>query len=696
MATQSPLIITELDFNEIKQNLINYMQGQTIFSDYNFTGSGLQALLDILAYNVHYSAYLVNMVANEMHLPTAVVRDNINNLAKSLNYVPSSATSPSASVNILASNSPPYNSAAASTLLLPRYTSFLSQSIGGINYNYVTTQAYIAPLVTTSNGSIITSQTYSFNNVIIQEGDVINYTYSVDATNPRSTFNIPNANIDTSTLIVNVTENTPSPSQTNPYILCADVSLLDGNSRVYFLEGAQDSTYNIYFGDGILGRNLTAGDSVNLIYLNTNADLSNSANAFTIMGPLGTASNVIVQTTAASGGGGQAETNDSIKTNAPLAYTTQERAVTLDDYNFLLLRDYPNISSIASWGGDTNIPPVFGTIFISVKPIFGQYLTAVQQQVILNVLQKYKMPTIQIAIVNPDYTYILVETDVNYNVNVTSSTSAQLISTIQAVIINFCNTQLSKFNRTYRDSSMDQAIIGADPSILGTDTNIFLQKRFFPILGTNATYTLNYNTPLLRGGLFESLYSSPGILINDSNGIARTCFIEENINTYQGITDIVVNNPGINYTGIPIVTIIGDGTGATAHADIVNGIVNNIVLDVAGQGYSFATVSITGGGGFGATATPVLAAATGILQTYYTDGVNKFFITQNQGIVDHVNGIVTLTNFNPIDIANLTKSLSISIKPQNGIIFSARNNILILDPTDPTAIQVSLIPQVGN
>lgn len=685
MATNSPLIVTELDFDEIKNNFIAYMQGQTTFSDYNFTGSGLQVLLDILSYNTHYGAYLVNMVANEMHIPTAVVRNNINNLAKSLNYFPTSATSPTAVVNIVATPiSDPNNPA---TLLIPRFTSFMSQAVNGTNYNYVTTQAYTTSLV---------GQTYTFNNVSLQEGDVINYTYTADVTNPRSSFNIPNANIDTKTMIVLVTENSPSPSQTIPYILSTDVSLLTGNSRVYFLEGAQDSTYNLYFGDDILGRNLVQGDVVNVTYLNTNADASNFANSFTLMGSLGTSvSNVIIQSVSAAGGGAIAETNDSIKINAPLAYTTQERAVTLADYNFLLGRDYKNIGSVSTWGGDQNNPPLYGSIFISIKPKFGNFLTNLQKQEIVNILKKYNMPTVQTFVVDPDYTYMLFDVDVNYNTNITTSTPDQITNTVRNAIINFCNTQLSKFNGAYRDSQSDIAVVNSDASILGVDTEVYLQKRFFPLLGQTATYILNFNTPLHRGGLLEQLFSSPGIIINDNNGIARTCFIEENIDTYQGITAIAVNNPGINYTDQINVIITGDGIGAIAHAVVVNGSVNSIVLDDPGQGYSFATVQLVGGNGFNATATPILAAATGILRTYYTDGSNKFFITENQGFVDHVNGIITLTNFNPIDIANQTKSLSISIKPQNSMIFPVRNSILLLDPLDPSSIQINLIPQVS-
>ena len=675
------LTITELDFDLIKTNLQTFMQGQNTFSDYNFQGSGLQQLLNVLAYNTHYGAVYLNMLANELHISTALVRNNIIKLAKALNYVPGSMRSPSAFVNIIVT--PPDDS--VSTLLLPRYTPFQSQAIGGANYNYVTTSSYTSTL---ANGQFV------FNSVEIQEGIVVNFNYTADPSNPRNSFNIPNANIDTNTLLVNVTENSPSPPTTIPYIITRDISLLDGNTRVYFLEGSDDSTYNLYFGDGVFGHALTSGDTISTTYLVTNGDASNQANNFTIMVPVGGFGNCVVQTITASGGGSSAETNSNIKFNAPLSYTTQERAVTIADYNFLLNRDYPNIGSFAMWGGDKNNPPIFGIPFISIKPKIGNYLSNLEKQNILNILSRYNMPTVIPRIVDPDYTYILVNAIVNYNPNLTTTSQQQLIANITNQIFQYATDKLGKFNGTYRQSVINEYITRTDPSILGVDSEIFLQKRFFPILGRNVSYSLYFNTPVHRGGLNEKLYSSPSFSIYDSFGTPQNCFIEENINTYQGITTIAVNNPGFNYTGEPKVNILGDGIGAQAHAVVVNGAIQSVVLDSPGEGYNFATTTITEGNGSGAVISPILAAETGILQTYYYTNTNKNILSVNQGTVDHISGVVNITNFNPIDINNLTKQLTINIKPESELIIPFRNNILLIDPHDPFAVTVTLVPQI--
>ncbi len=676
------LQITELDFDQIMQNLQAYMQGQTVFSDYNFTGSGLQALLRELSYNTHYGAYYLNMLASEMHISTAIVRDNIIKLAKALNYLPGSMTAPTAIVNLVVT---PNFGDTTTTLLLPRYTSFQSQAILGRNYTYLTTSSYTATL---ANGQFV------FANVAIQEGDVVNFTYVATPSNPRNSFPIPNANIDTDTLLVNVTENSPAPPNTIPYILAADISLLDGNSRVYFLEPSDSSTYNLYFGDGVFGRSLTNGDTVNTTYLVTHGDASNQANGFTLMDPIGGFGNTFVDVISSAGGGSLAETNSSIKQNSPLSYTTQERAVTIQDYNFLLNRDYANIGSMAMWGGDKNSPPMYGTLFMSIKPKIGNYLSNVEKLKILNILAKYNMPTVIPRIIDPDYTYMLFNVLVNYNPNLTTTSPDQLKAYVRQAIIDYSNNQLGKFNGTYRESSITTAINALDPSIMGSHVNVFLQKRIFPLLGQSETYTMYFNTPLLRGGLLDKLYSSPAVIFNDSSGISRNCLMEENINTYQGINSFAVNNPGFGYTGQPDVVITGDGLGAEGHVVIVNGTVQSVILDKNGEGYNFANATVIGGGGYGAVVTPIVASEVGILQTYYFTNISKNIINTLQGTVNHVTGVVTLNDFNPVDIDNETKQLTINVRPESDPIIPSRNTILLVDPTDPVSIIVELLPQI--
>lgn len=678
------LQITELDFDLILQNQQSFLQAQNIFNSYNFTGSGFQVLLRELSYNTAYGAFMVNMLGNELTIATSQVRDNTVKHAKALDYVPLSMTSPTAFVNVIitppAGNSQP-------TLTMPAYTAFQSQAVSGVNYTYQTTQAYVATL---ANGQFV------FANVALQEGVLVNYTYTASTSNPRNIYNIPNANIDTSTLIVTVTENTPLPPNQIVYQFSTDVSLLTGNSRVYFLEGTDENEYNIYFGDGVLGRALIPGDTVRATYLVTNGPASNYANSFTIMAPFGSFNNVVVQAVTASGGGTNSETNDSVAFHAPLAYTTQERAVTIADYNFLLNRDYPNIASMAIWGGDQNIPPIYGTLFMSIKPLVGPTLSNLQKQQVLNILSKYTLQTQSNTpqLVDPNYTYLLVNASVTYNPNKTTLTQAQLIANITAAINNYSTTNLGVFNGIYIQSQLCDAINDADPSILGSQVTVYLQQRFFPIIGQSATYTLLFNTPLKQGGLNEKLYSSPGVVFDDSFGNPQNCFIEENINTYQGITSIAVTNPGFGFTGQPQVIISGDGNGASATAVIVNGAVQSVVLDTPGEGYSIATATVVGGGGYGAVLTPILAAQTGILDTYYYTNGNKNIINPAQGTVDHVQGIVTINNFAPLGVNNLTGQLTINVKPNSDLIIPVRNNILQIDPTDPLAVAVTLVPVI--
>ncbi len=679
MSAPSPLVVTSLDFDGIKSNFIQFLQSQTTFSDYNFAGAGFTVLLDILSYNTYYGGYFVNMLASETGIETAVIRDNLNKIAKALNYTPRSMICSTAFVNLTVT--PPAGNTPVSSLSLPAYTSFLSQAINGVNYTYSTTSP--------QNASLSANGNYLFSNIAISEGDVVNFIYTANTTNPRNQYNIPSANIDTTTLVVNVTENSLVPPQTFPYTLCTDVSLLTGNSQVYFLDGGDNSTYNLYFGDGILGRSLLPGDTVYLTYLNTNGDTPNQANNFTIISPIGGYGNVITSSISAASGGAQAETNDSIRLNAPLAYTTQERAVTLDDYLFLLGRDYQNIGSIAAWGGDKNNPPVYNSIFLAIKPLFGSYLTNIQKNQIMQILQKYNLPTTNIQIVNPDFTYLVVTSNVNYNPNATNLTTSQLQQEITNAILGYNSTNLGKFTSTFRGSNLSDAIEAVDPSILGVDNTIFLQKRFFPNLTQPSSYTLNYYTALQQG----TLTSLPGISIFDNNGNLQQAALEENVNTFKGITGYQVVNPGFGFTDTPNITITGDGSGASAQAIIVNGSISQVIPINNGENYNITNVQISGGGGYGAEVIPILSNSTAVLDTYYFSNSTKLYITTNQGNINYPSGVVTLNNFNPNNILNAAQQLSINVQPASQFVFPSLQNILTIDPTDPLAISVNLIPQ---
>jgi hypothetical protein len=685
LAANTRMIITELDFDAIKSNLIAFMRGQSTFSDYDFLGSGLQVLINELAYNTHYGAYFVNMVANEMFISTAIVRDNIIKLAEQLGYTPRSIAAPTAIVNVIVTPENPET--ADSSLLLPRFTSFLSSAKDGINYNFVTTQGYTA---------LLTNNKFTFENVEIKEGDVVSYTYTADTvTNPTNLFEIPNANIDTSTLLVNVTRNSISPPTTNTFILTRDTSILTGNSEVYFLKGSDNNRYTLSFGDNILGRSLVTGDQIDVTYLLSHGDIANYANNFVISGSsLGGYSNVSTRSISASTGGRPRESNDEIKRNAPQSYSTQERAVTIQDYEFLLNRDYSNIGSLSIWGGDQNDPKIFGRVFIAIKPQFGNYLSTLEKTKVVNLLKKYNMPTVQPIVVDPDYTYLLVNLKVNYDPSKTSLSESQLKTNIRNAIITYGNNYLGKFDGTYRESILYNNINTVDPSILGISARIFLQKRFSPKLNQKFTYLIDYKTALHRGGLLEKLYSFPGFFAYDNFGNLRNCFLEENIGSYQGITSISISDPGFSYTSTPTVEIIGDGTGATATAIIKNGSLSQIIVDNPGEGYSYATVYITDGGGYNGSAIANLQSLTGEIRAFYIDLSNKYYLPDFTGEINYSTGKIVLNNLTVVDIDTPDKTLTVNIKPDNSFIVPEKNTILYIDQYDPKSITITMVPQI--
>lgn len=674
--------VTELDFDLILTNLQNWFQTQqSTFTDYNYTGAGLGVLLRALAYNTHYGALLANILGTEMFPTTAQLRDNIITGAKSLNYTPASMSAPIAFVNITVT--PPANTGAGS-LVIPAYTQFVSTAINGTNYPFVTNQAWIANL---SNG------TYQFANVELLEGTVLNYTFTMTATNSSNTFNLPSANIDTTTLVVNVLENNSVPPTSYPYVLAGDVTLLDNTDRVYFLDGSTSNTYNLQFGDGVIGKALNNGDVINAIFISTDGELANYANNFAIQQPLSGYSNVIITAVSAASGGSQAEDNDSIQLNAPQFYVQQNRAVTVNDYESILLQNYPNISSCIAWGGDQNVPPVYGQVFISVKPQVGNYLTTTQKNYITNTIFANKgMVMGSVNIVDADFTYLNFSFNVYYNPNATVLTEAQIENEIQQAVYNYANNTLGLFNSTYIQNQLEDAVIAADASILGVDTTTFLQKTFYPTLGLQATYTLNYYTALAQAGILDALYSSPSFGIYDVTGVLQNCYFDENPATYTGISQINITNPGAGYTTAQV-QIVGDGTGASATAVIVNGGIGAIIINDIGTGYSIATATILGDG-YGAQLNCVLSSSQGTLEIYYYASSDKFYITQSAGTVDHTNGIVTLSNFNPQSIANPQGELSIYIQPQSSVIIPARNNIMLVNPNDPLAIAINMIPTI--
>jgi hypothetical protein len=694
MASNTNIQITELDFSNIKNSFIQYLQGQDNFKDYNFQGSALSTLLDVLAYNTQYNAYYLNMVANEMFLDSALQRASVVSHAKLLNYTPKSAIAPSATINFTANGVAPNEA-----FTLPRFTNFLSEAIDGVNYNFVTTES------TTINNNNDT--TVTFSNIELKQGIPTTYRYVLNTTsNPKALFEIPDATIDTTTLNVFVQQNNANTNY-DVYQSASNYLELNSNSLVYFLQESLTGTYEIYFGDGVLGKKLDNENVIVLSYISTNGTSASGANNFVLMDSIpGMTSSSIDPVVPASQGGAK-ESISSIKFQAPKSYSAQNRAVTKEDYITILQQNTLGISfdAVNVWGGEQNDPPVYGQVFIALKPSGGYSLTATQKQrLISEVIKPISVLTVEPNIVDPDYTYLNISASVYYDPNKTSQTPLQLESGIKSSITTFAKNNLNTFNSTFSSYDLLSSIQNYSSSIISSDFSIKLQKKFYPSLTSSSSYNLYFGTQLEKGVLQSGVTSFPSMQFQDPTNLAIIIdgvYVEEVPQLSNGVESISILNPGYSYQYTPTITILGDGSGATAHAIIVSGRISKIVVDSAGSGYTDAIAVVTPNvndttGQFGSLVVN-LDGRFGTLRTYYNNSTNvKTILNANAGTIDYMNGIVTLTNFSPYQINNDLGALTISAKPTTTIISSTYNRIISVDEFDSYSVSVKAIAKSGK
>lgn len=473
------LRIAELDFDDIKQNLKTYLQGQSEFTDYDFEGSALSVILDILAYNTHYNAYMANMVVNEMFLDSAVKRDSAVSIAKHLGYTPRSARASSAVVNITVNDPTDY----PSSITLDEYTKF-TVSINGSTYSFVNLEAKTTQPV---------DGVYTFSNVRIYEGEPLLFNYTVEDPGPAEKFEIPDDNVDTTTIKV-VVQNSVGDTSSNVYSLSTELVTLDGTSKVYFLEENSKGRYEIFFGDGILGKQLTAGNIVKIEYLSTNGGDTNVssliAQSFTLSGTVAGSSDVDVTTISNSTGGDAKETITSIKFNAPRFNVTQNRAVTKEDYEALIKAKFSQAESVAVWGGEDNDPPKYGKVLISLKPYSGYFISSTTKEQIKNeILANKKVLAIQPEFIDPEYFYVNLSIFANYNPSLTTLSSGQIQTVISDGVETYFSTELNKFNKKLYSSRLVNYLSDLNSSIVSIIPVLSLQKRITPVLNATNVYS---------------------------------------------------------------------------------------------------------------------------------------------------------------------------------------------------------------
>ena len=674
------LNITDLDFDQIKLNLKTYLQQQSQFQDYDFEGAGLSVLLDILAYNTHYNSYYLNMVANESFLDTALLRDSIVSHAKTLGYVPYSSSAPKSTVNITidSANTTP------GTLTITRGTGFSSGLVDGVSYNFVVL----------NDVSVTKSDTkFYFEDLEIYEGVLVNYDYNYSQlSNPKSIFVLPDRNIDTSTITVSVRPNSGNTSSA-VYTKSTDILDITSTSSVYFLQEGKNTNYQIYFGDGVLGKALDDGSVISVSYLVTKGEAANKSNAFVSNSMIGGMSNIVINVINVASGGSTRESVDSIKFGASSQFLTQNRLVTFKDYESYLKKNYPSLDSLSVWGGEDESPPVYGKVFVSLKPKENYFITETEKLRIVNEIIKPKsIVAVTTEIIDPEYLYILVENYVQYDKTKTTLSPIAIKNAIRSSLLNYRDTFLNKFDATFVLSKMQDYIDSVDlNSIAGSETILRLQKRFEPTLGVGSTYRIEFNAPLHRGTTTNKLTSSL-FDVYDIDGILRSVILEETPESFTGLSEILVTNAGNGYTTPPTITITGDGVGATASAVIVNGRVESITITNRGINYSRAIITISGGDGYGATATAVLDGRFGTIRTVWFDSTAKRqIVNENAGVIDYDLGLITINNLKVISLSTFDNLIRLTIESEKGIIKSFRNTIITLDDTDTTAITTELV-----
>lgn len=502
MATTNKKInVTDLDFDQIKTNLKTFLSGQTEFQDYDFEGSAMSVLLDVLAYNTHYNALYNNMAINEMFLDSARKRNSVVSLSKMLGYSPRSATCAQATVTLTVN----LNNIATTNLVLPAYSQF-NTTVDGVNYTFF------------NRGSVTATSTtgvFTFPNVVITEGTPLSYNYTVGS---GTRFIIPNANIDLSTLTVRV-QDSASSSVYNTFYQADTLVNVDSASRVYWVKEIDNALYELTFGDDNLGMALSTGNVVRLNYFSSSLDAPNSARVFSYSGAtLGAGATVSVVTTGIASNGAAPEDIESIRFNAPRMYASQNRAVTPDDYKSIVYSLFSDAASVACWGGEDNNPPVYGKVYLCVKPKEADKLTTTQKTALTStILASRNVVSVIPVIVDPEYINIAVTCTVYFNEQATTKTASDIASLVTNTINAYGVNELDRFDGVFRYSKLSRLIDQSDPSITNNITTILLRRALIVRYNTSAQYLLNMINPIWSSGQPEESFKSTGFYVAGSD-----------------------------------------------------------------------------------------------------------------------------------------------------------------------------------
>lgn len=622
MATTN-LKINALDFDDIKNNLKTYLQSQDQFKDYDFEGSGLNVLLDILSYNTHYQSYYANMVANETFLDSALFQQSGVSIAKHLNYLPKSYRSAVAYVDVefLINNTPSDQELITS---VQNGTAFLlsGETFTGI----LGAQTFV--FSSTKNTQIqFENGRYFARNVEIKEGYDKSVTYVYDAnSNIDQKFIIPEINIDTTSIVVRVGQSITNNSGIETiWSQVTDINLADSESKIYFLQANSDNQYEIHFGDGIVGKKPEPGNTILIFYKVCSGSLANgigvndssTRRSFRYTNRVSSETTLLLGTNgkyAGSFGGSESETLQSIKYYAPRNYQAQERAVTAEDYRVILSRAYgEQADSVYVWGGEDSDPPVYGKVFVSIKPKNAQKLTQLQKMAIArNILSERNLVSIIPEVIDPDYLYIVMNLNVRYNSSKTTLNQETLEQNIKNLVYLYGLENIGKFDRDFNESVFTSYVNTTyNPPVISCNIDLQLKKKFEPNLTTITNYTINFDNEL-----YHPIDGYDSIL-------------ESSVFGYQDSTSDQTPKPNVDCY------LDDDGYGKVRIYKLVSG--------------------------------------------------EKIYINENAGTINYTTGKIYLSNFIPQYLRPETQTdIVLTVTPKYQDVSSRRNQILILNLEDIT------------
>ena len=537
---QHRLDISELDFENIKGSLKRFLSNQNEFKDYDFEGSSMAILLDLLAYNTHYLAYNANFVANEMFMDTAQLRSSVASLAKLVGYTPNSARAPIADLKLV------INDGTGATITIPAGTKFSTQ-VDGLTYTFVSiVDKTIQPV-----DGIYTAQSLE-----VYEGTYVSYNYTYDSSDIDQRFLIPSDRADSTTIKVAV-QNSASDTTSNTYTKATSITELDGTSKVFFLQEAEDGQFEIYFGDGVIGKALDDGNIISISYVVTNKTEANGATSFSLSGSISGFNDVTLTVNSSAQGGGEPETLQSIKTNASNFYSAQDRAVTTEDYKTKVKQLYANTQSVSAWGGEDAETPFYGRVYISILPTSGSNLTDSTKDRIVKDLKKYSVASVTPVIIDPETTDIVLTTTVKFDEKTTTKVSDTIKSNVITTITNYNANTLQSFDTMFRHSKLTGLIDDTDDSILSNITTVQLRKSFTPTIGSSTKYSINFANALYNphsghntssGGILSSTgFKIDGnttdvfFLDDDGDGNVRRYKMDGSVRSYANSTQGTIN-----------------------------------------------------------------------------------------------------------------------------------------------------------